>query len=195
MVMFFNFSPTSNHLHPLQVEICDSNSRPNSPHCCNISRCCCRCKILLHEGSDINHCDRFGATSLHISTGWREPIITQLLKDRHADCTLTDRYDADALHWAAWNGKKKIVNALLHSRKFSNNKYDNYENYYLSLASWRLEEGVVEMLKQVPSFTTSGGVPPAENEIWPDTLPSVDLYPTGHIDVSNIKDLSLPPLL
>ena len=27
MVIFSNFSPTSNHLHPLQVENCDSNSR------------------------------------------------------------------------------------------------------------------------------------------------------------------------
>ena len=27
MVIFFSFSPTSNHLHPLQVENCDSNSR------------------------------------------------------------------------------------------------------------------------------------------------------------------------
>ena len=27
MVIFFIFSPTSNHLHPLQVENCDSNSR------------------------------------------------------------------------------------------------------------------------------------------------------------------------
>ena len=27
MVIFFNFSPTSNHLYPLQVENCDSNSR------------------------------------------------------------------------------------------------------------------------------------------------------------------------
>ena len=27
MAIFFNFSPTSNHLRPLQVENCDSNSR------------------------------------------------------------------------------------------------------------------------------------------------------------------------
>ena len=27
MVIFFNFSPTSNHLHPLQVENCGNNSR------------------------------------------------------------------------------------------------------------------------------------------------------------------------
>ena len=27
MVIFFIFSPTSNHLHPLQVENCDSNSQ------------------------------------------------------------------------------------------------------------------------------------------------------------------------
>ena len=27
MAVFFNFSPTSNHLHPLQVENYDSNSR------------------------------------------------------------------------------------------------------------------------------------------------------------------------
>ena len=27
MEILFNFSPTSNHLHPLQVENCDSNSR------------------------------------------------------------------------------------------------------------------------------------------------------------------------
>ena len=27
MTIFFNFSPTSNHLHPLQVENLDSNSR------------------------------------------------------------------------------------------------------------------------------------------------------------------------
>ena len=27
MVVFFNLSPISNHLHPLQVENCDSNSR------------------------------------------------------------------------------------------------------------------------------------------------------------------------
>ena len=27
MVIFFNFSLASNHLHPLQVENCDSNSR------------------------------------------------------------------------------------------------------------------------------------------------------------------------
>ena len=27
MVIFFNVSTTSNHLHPLQVENCDSNSR------------------------------------------------------------------------------------------------------------------------------------------------------------------------
>ena len=27
IVIFLNFSPTSNHLHPLQVENCDSNSR------------------------------------------------------------------------------------------------------------------------------------------------------------------------
>ena len=27
MVIFFIFSPTSNHLHPLQVENCGSNSR------------------------------------------------------------------------------------------------------------------------------------------------------------------------
>ena len=27
MPIFFNLSPTSNHLHPLQVENCDSNSR------------------------------------------------------------------------------------------------------------------------------------------------------------------------
>ena len=27
MIIFFNFSPTSSHLHPLQVENCDSNSR------------------------------------------------------------------------------------------------------------------------------------------------------------------------
>ena len=27
MAIFFNFSPTSNHFHPLQVENCDSNSR------------------------------------------------------------------------------------------------------------------------------------------------------------------------
>ena len=26
MTIFFTFSPTSNHLHPLQVENCDSNS-------------------------------------------------------------------------------------------------------------------------------------------------------------------------
>ena len=27
MAVFFTFSPTSNHLHPLQVENCDSNPR------------------------------------------------------------------------------------------------------------------------------------------------------------------------
>ena len=27
IVILFNLSPTSNHLHPLQVENCDSNSR------------------------------------------------------------------------------------------------------------------------------------------------------------------------
>ena len=27
IVIFFNLSTTSNHLHPLQVENCDSNSR------------------------------------------------------------------------------------------------------------------------------------------------------------------------
>ena len=27
MVVFFNLSPTSSHLNPLQVENCDSNSR------------------------------------------------------------------------------------------------------------------------------------------------------------------------
>ena len=27
MAIFIIFSPTSNHLHPLQVENCDSNSR------------------------------------------------------------------------------------------------------------------------------------------------------------------------
>ena len=27
MAIFFSFSPTSNHLYPLQVENCDSNSR------------------------------------------------------------------------------------------------------------------------------------------------------------------------
>ena len=27
MVIFFNLSPRSNHLHPLQVENCDSNPR------------------------------------------------------------------------------------------------------------------------------------------------------------------------
>ena len=27
MAIFFTFSPTSNHLHPLEVENCDSNSR------------------------------------------------------------------------------------------------------------------------------------------------------------------------
>ena len=27
MTIFFNFSPTSSHLHPLQVVNCDSNSR------------------------------------------------------------------------------------------------------------------------------------------------------------------------
>ena len=27
MAIFFSFSPTSNHLHPLQVENCNSNSR------------------------------------------------------------------------------------------------------------------------------------------------------------------------
>ena len=27
MTIFFNFSPTSSHLHPLQVENCDSNLR------------------------------------------------------------------------------------------------------------------------------------------------------------------------
>ena len=27
MTIFYNFSPTSNHLHPLEVENCDSNSR------------------------------------------------------------------------------------------------------------------------------------------------------------------------
>ena len=27
IAIFFNFPPTSNHLHPLQVENCDSNSR------------------------------------------------------------------------------------------------------------------------------------------------------------------------
>ena len=27
VVIFFNFSPTSNNFHPLQVENCDSNSR------------------------------------------------------------------------------------------------------------------------------------------------------------------------
>ena len=26
VIFFFNFSPTSNHLHPLQVENCDRNS-------------------------------------------------------------------------------------------------------------------------------------------------------------------------
>ena len=28
MAIFFTFSPTSNHVHPQQVENCDSNSRP-----------------------------------------------------------------------------------------------------------------------------------------------------------------------
>ena len=27
LAIFLNFSPSSNHLHPLQVENCDSNSR------------------------------------------------------------------------------------------------------------------------------------------------------------------------
>ena len=152
-------------------------------------------KMLLDKGADINHCDRFDATPLHVSTGCRNAIITQLLIERHADCTMTDNYGADSLHWAVWNGKKEIVNALLHSREFTDNKLDKHKNDYLSLASWRLEEEVLDVLKRVISFPTSDGVSPTESEIWPDRLPSVDLYPTGHIDVSNIKDLSIPPLV
>ena len=146
-------------------------------------------KMLLDKGGNINHRDRFGATPLHISTACRKPMITLLLLERRADCSITDDYGADALHWAAWNGKKEIVKALLDSGKFPYNRLGNCEKDYLTLASWRLEDGVLDLFvnNDVPQI--------ADMDIWPDNLPSVDLDSTGDIDVSSLEDLHLPPLI
>ena len=40
MAIFFTFSPTANHLHPLQVENCDSNSRLVVDEDDNVKGCC-----------------------------------------------------------------------------------------------------------------------------------------------------------
>ena len=146
-------------------------------------------KMLLDKGGNINHRDRFGATPLHISTACRKPIITLLLLERRADCSITDDNGADALHWAAWNGKKEIVKTLLDSGKFPYNRPSNCEKDYLTQASWRLEDGVLDLF-------VNGDVPQtADMDPWPDHLPSVDLNPTGDIDVSCLENLHIPPLI
>ena len=51
MAIFFNFSPTSNHLHPLQVENYDSNSRlvVNEDDNGNLGLKGLKCRILLYK--------------------------------------------------------------------------------------------------------------------------------------------------
>ena len=51
MAIFFNFSPTSNHLHPLQVENCDSNSRlvVDEDDNGNLGLKWLKCRILLYK--------------------------------------------------------------------------------------------------------------------------------------------------
>ena len=50
MVIFFNFSPTSNHLRPLQVENCDSNSRLVGDEDDNGKFRLQRVKLTCHQG-------------------------------------------------------------------------------------------------------------------------------------------------
>ena len=149
-------------------------------------------KKLLDKGANINHRDRFGATPLHVSTECSSNILTELLIERQADCSIPDDYGADALHWAAWNANKHIVKTLLGTGKFTENKQDHFKNDYVTLASWGLKGDVLDIIIQVPTFTTS---PTTEMNIWPNKLPLVDLYDNGYIDVSSLQDVSLPPIL
>ena len=68
MAIFFTFSPTSNHLHPLQVQNCDSNSR-----------------LVVNE--DYNGKFRLGRVNTQY---YLENLVTQVENTRFCVCVLCD---------------------------------------------------------------------------------------------------------
>ena len=89
MVIFFYFSPTSNHLHPLQVKNCDSNSRlvvdedDNGKHGkVRLERVRTSLQHLPHQGSFL---------TIFLPHPRVKVSIVGSLRDREVACSASDR--------------------------------------------------------------------------------------------------------
>ena len=88
MAIFFTFSPTSNHLHSLQVENCDGNSRLVVDEDDNG-------KVILEKRlykperlNSINHTRLLWLFPLHLNTHGSTPIINTFLLFQCVESTI-----------------------------------------------------------------------------------------------------------
>ncbi|WP_253302358.1 ankyrin repeat domain-containing protein [Wolbachia endosymbiont of Psylliodes chrysocephala] len=121
-------------------------------------------EALLDKGANVNAKDKDGKTPRNLTTN--EAIQTLLqntaklleaaknsdidevrrLISEGASVNATDQDGKTPLHWAARNGKKEVVEALLKVNGINVNAYDKDNNTPLHLAVPNGYEGVVEIL-------------------------------------------------
>jgi ankyrin repeat protein len=109
-------------------------------------------QFLLGIGADIHHRDGCNQTVLHHAIG--EPDVVQLLLDRGADISATDKGGATALIWASQTGRDDDIKILLNGGADVSVK-DNRGSTALLWASKINRKDIVELLLDAGSDITA----------------------------------------
>jgi hypothetical protein len=95
-------------------------------------------RLLIEKGIDINQCDKYENTPLHIAVSCNNKEIIELLLEAGADCNITNYNYETPLHTAAYNNYKDIIKLLIEkgANPYALNNESNTP-YNLIMTLWR----------------------------------------------------------
>jgi hypothetical protein len=103
--------------------------------------------LLIESGADVNACDTWGSTMLHLASRRGDAQVVRILLEKHADVNAFDGWEKKtALHFASEEGHAQVVQLLL-QKGADIDAFDTWGNKTaLHYASQEGHEHVVQLL-------------------------------------------------
>ncbi|EAX93779.1 ankyrin repeat protein, putative [Trichomonas vaginalis G3] len=103
------------------------------------------CIYFFSLGANINQCDQFGETALHLAAQNNNKELIEFLLSHGVNINEPDNEGITALHKAAWSYNKETVELLLSHGANINDK-DDYGEHVLHIAVWKANAELIELL-------------------------------------------------